>query len=308
MLVVDPGQPGETSVGIPDRLFVGRECLGVDERHRLLIDDFSVSRHHLEIRLDPAIDHAYVVDTSTNGTRLNGTRIERAVPVQLRPGDRLTVGNRELEFRSDRFRAVPAADQSGTVRAVTRVQLAMVAGDVHAYSTISQYTEEDVLLESIGTLYGALRSDLGAQRGTLNNYVGDAFFAIWEVDAMPDAARRAARFAVDAVETVRTIAPTLPLRDAAGKPVTMGWGVVLGRAAMSSFPGSHVTVLGDATNLAFRLSGLAGRDGRAPVLVTEPIREQLGEGYTVDLPTAVEVKGRTGSETVYGLRAATRPS
>ena len=37
-----------------DRLFVGRECAGVDDAHRILLaDDLAVSRNHLEIRVDP---------------------------------------------------------------------------------------------------------------------------------------------------------------------------------------------------------------------------------------------------------------
>ena len=54
---------------------MGRECSGVDERRRLLIEDASASRNHFEIRIDQQQGVAYVIDTSTNGTRLNGVRL-----------------------------------------------------------------------------------------------------------------------------------------------------------------------------------------------------------------------------------------
>ena len=85
-LVVDHGGP-ERSVPIFDQLFVGRECVGISELRRLVINDPEISRTHLEIRLDAAGDQAFVIDTSSNGTSLNGVRLERAVPLQIRPGD-----------------------------------------------------------------------------------------------------------------------------------------------------------------------------------------------------------------------------
>jgi hypothetical protein len=60
-IVVDPGSPGEASRPLVDRLFVGRECAGVDDAHRILLgDDMAVSRNHLEIRVDPEQSRAVV--------------------------------------------------------------------------------------------------------------------------------------------------------------------------------------------------------------------------------------------------------
>ena len=88
-LAVNPGSGLEKIVPIFDSLFVGRECIGIDDDHRLLIDDPEISRSHLEIRLDADREGATAVDLSTNGTRLNGTRIEKAQPVAIRGGDHL---------------------------------------------------------------------------------------------------------------------------------------------------------------------------------------------------------------------------
>ncbi|MFZ3294884.1 FHA domain-containing protein, partial [Mycobacterium sp.] len=78
----EPGEPlgylvvvgdggSERSMPIFDQLFVGRECAGINEARRLVLNDPEVSRTHLEIRLDPATDQAFVIDTSSNGTLLN---------------------------------------------------------------------------------------------------------------------------------------------------------------------------------------------------------------------------------------------
>lgn len=301
-LVVGPGSAAEVAVPIHDRLFVGRECAGIEDSHRLVIDDSAVSRNHLEIRLELQADWAFVVDTSTNGTRLNGSRIERAAPVLLRHGDRLEVGNTELEFRSDRFTAERGADQFQTLKRVDLAPLAMVVGDIINYSTISQYTADDVLMENADRLYRELCEVLANYKGTLNNYVGDAFFAIWETEHDPEAPRNAVRFALDASRRVREVAEGLALRDPDGAPIRMGWGVALGKAAVSSMTGMLVAVLGDVANVAFRISGVAGRAGHDEVLGTRAVYEATKDDFVFGLPEDVTVKGRTGTETVYGIR------
>jgi adenylate cyclase len=308
MLVLALDGPGERPAPVYDWLAVGRECAGVDERHRLLIDDPAVSRTHLELRLDVDLDQAWLTDLSTNGTRLNGQRIQRSVPVRIRPGDRVRLGPAELEFRSPRFAAMAEGgrpDKPMTLREVTVIDLAMVVGDIVGFSAIAEDTGDRVLLENIDRLYAGLRQILSRHHGTLSNYVGDAFFATWEVAATPDAARAATAFAVEAAETVPRIAAGLDLRDPGGGPLRMGWGVAVGPAAVSLLTGMLVTVVGDATNVAFRLSGLAGRDGRPDVLVTDAAHRATAASFAFTPPSVVQVKGRR--QAVEALGASRLP-
>ena len=299
ILVVTSGCGAGTEVPIYDSLVIGRECRGVAPARRYVIDDEQVSRTHVEVQLDLAQDQAWVVDLSTNGTRLNGSRVERSVPVALRPGDVLTVGSRQLEFRSHRFETGSAVDAYKTVANVQLAEFAMVVGDIASFSTISEYTADGVLLANIDRLYGGLRSRLGEHRGTLSNYVGDAFFATWEIAAIPEAATKAVAFALEAAEWVRDVAPSLALRDPEDRPIRMGWGVVAGTAAVSSMSGRLVSVLGDATNVAFRLSGVAGRSGWSDVVVTEAVHRRTGGLFSYSEPASVKVKGRLAPVTVY---------
>jgi adenylate cyclase len=295
-----------------DWLMVGRECPGVDERHRLVIDDPAVSRTHLELRLDFELDQAWLTDHSTNGTRLNGRRIERSVPVRIMPGDRVRLGRAELEFRSARFAAAaadaaghPTIPERGTIREVAVMDMVMVVGDIVSFSTIAENTDDLVLLKNVDRLYAALRQMLSRHHGTLSNYVGDAFFATWEAAAFPDATRAGVAFAVEAAETVPQIAAGLDLRDPDGGSVRMGWGVARGPAAVSLLTGMLVTVLGDTTNVAFRLSGLAGRDGRPDVLVTDAVYRATAGSFTFTEPSAIQVKGRRQPVEALGASAPT---
>jgi class 3 adenylate cyclase len=304
VLVVDPGAEGERSIPVQDRLVVGRHGAdSADPTRRLEIDHESVSRTHLEIHLYPEQDTAWVVDLSRNGTRLNDSRIERSVPVQLRPGDRLRVGPAVLEFRSERFASSSSVDPHSTVKDLIAGPMVMVVGDVVSFSTMSQYTEETVLLEGIDTLYSELRQCLARHHGLLSNYAGDAFFASWELASRPDAAEEAVSFALESNQRVREIGPALALRDPSGEPIRMGWGISLGPAAMTSGSGRLMTVLGDATNVAFRLSAIAGRDGWSDVIVTKAVQEGLAGRFDFTEPHEVAVKGRSGNVAVYGARS-----
>lgn len=306
MLVVAADRVGKRSTPVYDWLVVGRECAGTDERHRLLIADPAVSRTHLELRLDFDHDQAWLTDHSMNGTWLNGQRIERSIPVRITSGDRVRVGSVELRFHSRRFGAAAgtagfnAARELKTIRTISVAEMVMVVGDIVAFSAIAEETDDRVLLENIDRLYTELRNILSRHHGTLSNYVGDAFFATWETAATADAAHAAVAFAVEAAEAVPRIAAGLDVRDPGGGPLRMGWGVAYGPAAVSLLTSMLVTVLGDATNVAFRLSGIAGRDGRPDVLVTEAVYRAVSAGFAFTPMPAVQVKGRRQAVDVLG--------
>jgi class 3 adenylate cyclase len=290
-------------VPISGRLFVGREVVGVDPMQRLILDDDEVSRHHLEIWLDPEGSRALLIDTSANGTRLNGARVERGAPVPIKNGDVIGVGRTVLEFRSTDYRdSLVARDRRMTSPLVRPAQMALVVGDVVGFTTISELVESERLVGAIGTLFGELRTVLRRHGGSVGNYAGDALFALWELEHFEDAADRALGFVFAASSVVARLAPDLEIRDTEGAPLRMGWGLALGEAATASIGGAALAVLGDTANLAFRLSALAARDGRPEVLGTATFSEALTVPVHRYDQAEVAVKGRTGAEVVYGLR------
>ena len=110
-VVVGPGTDAERAVPVQGRLLVGRECAGVDPGRCLIVDDAAVSRDHFEIRIDPGRG-AILVDLSTNGTRVNGRRVERAEPIALHDLDVIELGT----AGSARSRGSRASASSATGR------------------------------------------------------------------------------------------------------------------------------------------------------------------------------------------------
>jgi class 3 adenylate cyclase len=292
---------GERIVPIYDQLFVGRECAGISEHRRLVIGDPGISRNHLEIRLDPVANRAFVIDTSTNGTSLNDARLERAVMVPVKPEDRIQLGDVTLTFRSDRFNAERKTKGTAnlTVARIVEAAMVMVVGGITNFSTMSEDTDNTVMATSLNQLWRELRGVLRDHRGTLNHYTGDAMYAVWELRSLPQANELAIDFALAATRTVAELAPALPLRDSEGAPIRMGWAVVRGSAAIAAMSRTVEAVIGDATNVAFRLSGIAGRTGRADVMVTDAVYKAVEAQYLWGEPEEVAIKGRKVKETVY---------
>jgi class 3 adenylate cyclase len=301
LLIVSSPDGDRQEVPIYDRLYVGREWSGIEASRRFLVQEPGVSRNHLEIRLDPDSGYAYTVDTSTNGTRLNGVRIERGLAIPLATGDQLTVGALQLEFRSDYVRAGISSNPSLTARDVSLADYTMVVGDIVSFTRISQRMSSRTVLESLDSLFGELRVVLSRHNGMLGNLVGDAFFAVFELGSTADAPERAVRFAVAAAERVLELGPELGARLGEAQPLRMGWGVSMGDAALTTLAGTLVSIVGDAANVAFRLSGLAGRDGRDEVLVTDAVCREVEARFPFGPVEHLEVKGRFGTEAVRPL-------
>ena len=301
-LVVRGADGEQERVPIHGHLAVGRHCHGVASRYRLIVDDPSVSSYHLEIRLDVDQDRAEVIDVSTNGTRLNGVRIQRGVPTALRAGDRLAVGTLELVLTSNRFQTHRTRER--TRPAITATETVMAVGDVIGFSTFSEQMESESLATGMSQLFDELQRVLRVHHGTLATNAGDALLAIWELAAFPDAADRAIEFAVAASESVSELADQLPFATTIETGLAMGWAVVGGGVGITAMAGGSMTVIGDAANLAFRLSGLAGRGGRPSLLVTEAIRARTTRPHRFLSSEQVTVKGRAGIETVFGVAPA----
>lgn len=297
-MVEDPDGEG-TAVPIFDQLFVGRECAGIDPERRFVLDAPGISRSHLEIRLDASAGRAFLIDTSTNGTSLNGMRIHRAVLTPIRHQDQIRIGDVVLRFRSFLFRARRSSDTDETEARIQEATMVMVVGDITNYSTIAEVTDNKVIAESLNRLWRELGRILRDHHGTLNHYAGDALYAVWELQALPAAGELAIDFALAANERVDDIGPALPLRGPDGSPIRMGWGVARGRAALAAMTRSVEAVIGDSTNVAFRLAGLAGREGRRAVMVTSSVHDAVADKFRWGEPEKVEFKGRSERATIF---------
>ena len=103
-LLLSEGDRPTRVVPIIGRLCAGRRGAGASASPHLLLDDPAISRDHFELRVDPA-DGVVLLDRSTNGTRVNGQRVQRDEPLPLTDGDFIEVGTIRMSFRSQHLAA-----------------------------------------------------------------------------------------------------------------------------------------------------------------------------------------------------------
>jgi adenylate cyclase len=302
LLVSDAGGAMRT-VAVWERLFIGRACYGIDDAHRLVVEGPNISRDHCQVRLDAVRQCATLVDTSTNGTRLNGVLVERSVPVALKDGDVISVGPWRLELRTASYRGAAPKDGNLTVREIDEKRACVVCGDLVEYTTLTERHGGPAVFAAMHELFDRLRVLLRQHNGTLYDYVGDAFLAIWEEDASPGAGARGLAFAIAAAAEIEAVAPTLDLRAHDGGPLSMGWAVTYGPVAMSSYAGALAGLLGDPVNVGFRLASMAGRQGRSKVLVAEDAVAAGAVRFGLGPPEVVTVKGRLAPVTIRQVSA-----
>ena len=90
----EPPKPAVLVAGIRHELDPGVSTVGRSKDCDVTIEDASLSRRHAELRRED--DAVWIVDLgSTNGTEVNGKRVDRA---RLASGDRILLGQTELRF------------------------------------------------------------------------------------------------------------------------------------------------------------------------------------------------------------------
>jgi class 3 adenylate cyclase len=299
--IVAGGEPG-SPIHVHGRFYVGRECAGVDPAQRLVVDDPKVSRSHLELHVEPSGD-VTAIDLSTNGTLLNGLRMDRAIPVDLADGDRLVLGDTELEFRAGRRDDdAPPGRPVTTLMEPGRMRMVLVAGDIIGSTSLAERWSSEAVAGVAHRLFTALGERLAVHRGMLSHLAGDAMLAVWDLGHDTQGADRAVAFALEAAALVERTAPDLPIRHADGSALAMGWGVSLGDVALSHLARGRSTVLGDPANVAFRLADFAGREGRPPVLVTGDVAALVKGPVSLGPESPLTVKGRETPVTVRALQ------
>ena len=238
------------------------------------------------------------------GSMASVLNVRLAVP--LNHGDVIRLGEHALELRvlSATTHPVRQVESRSTVSISNPITMALVVGDLINFSTVSEQADHQVLARDIDVLYSELRKLLNAHRGTLVDYVGDAFFAGWGLDVDADAPAKALSYALAAAELVSQI--DADLRATKRRRITPPHGV-----GNNDGVGDHAADAGCGRDGPWRCrqiwrsgcSSIAGHEGRPQILATENVRQAAGESFVYGEPESVTVKGRVTVETIYGVSA-----
>jgi adenylate cyclase len=292
---------------VVDRVFIGRSCKGVEAQKRILVRNEQVSRDHAVISRSSA-EHLQITDMSKNGTWVNGIRLAAGSSVDLVDGDTISLGG--FSFRvfypeDDTTLRDGAIFTRGTMVTAAERLVTNVVADVREFSGFSQvYGSSDVytVMKEIFDTFSAIVHNF---RGTIKDYAGDAVYAFWDHDLEPVTSQAvlACQAAIKQMQTMNEIRANLSSKNIAADHLQMGWGITTGAVTLSHYGSraADLALVGDCTNLAFRLSSIANKVLSEKIVICSETAELVRNDLSVKDLGTVTVKGRKGKERVFAL-------
>ena len=265
-----------------------------------------VSRDHAEVILGGS--GLKIKDKSKNGTWINGVRLAGGSEEYLADGDVIRVGDTSILVQntgnqgSDRNNSRSALSTDITPKEVT---VTNVVADVRGFTGMSE--EENsyrvyALMKEVFKRFGAIVNE---HKGTIKDYVGDAIYAFWEhgVRASQEQALLACLNALAQAKALNSITYELLSTNPVADRLKMGWGITTGPVTMSHYGSrpSDLALVGDCTNLAFRLSGIANKDLDRDIVICANTASLVRGSLDVYDLGKVPVRGRKGELYVFGL-------
>jgi len=291
---------------IIDKIFIGRSCKGVDPQKRILVRNAQVSRDHAVIsRRGKALK---IKDMSKNGTWINGIRLAAGSSCDLADQDTISLGGVSFQvFASTDVSIVRdrAVLTDGTMVTPTEVVVTNVVADVRGFSAFSQAHASSDVYALMKEIFDAFNIIVYKFKGTIKDYAGDAVYAFWDHHVAPikKQALLACQAAIEQTQAIDQIRTNLSGKNTAADNLQMGWGLTTGKVTLSHY-GSRATdlaLVGDCTNLAFRLSGMANKDLSEKIVICSQTAELVRDELVLKDLGAVSIRGRKGKEHVFAL-------
>lgn len=166
-------------------------------------------------------------------------------------------------------------------------EVTVLMADLRGFTTFSEQAHPGEVVDLLNTYFGAIVPIVLDEGGTVVQFVGDAIMAVFNAPVeQPDHARRAVRAGLVLQERVAEIAADRPDAPLFRVGINTGPALVgnIGAEAMRNF-----TAIGDTTNTAARLEGLAET---GQVVVSASTLAELGDGAQARSLGSLSVKGR----------------
>jgi len=221
---------------------------------------------------------------------------------------------REQKIKDVFERYVPPEIIEEVVKAQGKIQareddLCVMFSHITNFSELTaRFPRPDELVQSLEPYFRAMVDAIMDADGMVDKFITDAVMAFFGAPVKHDD---------DPLRSVRTgIAMTEALDrfnrqqlTAGRQPFAVSVGINYGKVTvgtMGTEDKMNYTVIGDAVNLASRLSGLA-KVYRQPVILSESLRDLVKEDFPCRLLDSVAVKGRTKGVKIFTARRALTP-
>ena len=292
---------------IIDKIFIGRSCTGIDPQKRILVNNAQVSRDHAVI--SRRAKSLKIKDMSKNGTWVNGIRLAAGASSDLADEDVISVGGVSITVYAQSGDATTqerAILTEGTMVTPTEVVVTNVVADIREFSTFSQAHASADVYALMKEVFEAFSRIVVNFKGTIKDYAGDAVYAFWDhhVEPVSQQAVLACQAALQQDQALDEIRSRLSAKNAAAANLEMGWGITTGKVTLSHYGSraADLALVGDCTNLAFRLSGIANKDLSDKIIICSQTADLVRDDFTLQDLGTIPIKGRKGQEHVFGLK------
>ena len=242
--------------------------LGRGSENDIPLSDKCASRNHAMFQIVRDNNYFLIDLGSRNGSFVNGRRV--TIPVNLKNGDRITLGDTNLEFYCPDVLTVPDTstssneeeedtDMIATAMLHKRQLITVLVVDIRDFTKLTQQMDEHILSEAIGTWFRRAGEIIDRHGSWVDKYIGDAVMTVWihETEKSSDTVSTHDMLKVySALHELYEMSNELnqqfelPFRLRVGAGVNTGYAMV-GQMGTSEHP--DYTALGDTVNAAFRL-------------------------------------------------------
>lgn len=223
--------------------------LGRAATSNVVINDEKVSRRHAMIHQQGAQEYWLIDLGSSNGTYLNGRRVTS--PTRLNHGDRVEIAKYSFAFHQLNAAATPKPEldrsTEQTLPDIKTVTCFLLVADIEQHTQMIQKVAPEEVSRVTGRWLSACKQVIDDEKGVINKFLGDGFFAYWNASA-PESAAQVARVmaALNKMQTEGTLRFRIVMHH--GKAFVGG--ASLGE---ESFMGGEVNFIFRAEKLASKL-------------------------------------------------------
>ncbi len=241
--------------------------LGRGSENDIPLSDKCASRNHAMFQIVGESSYFLIDLGSRNGSFVNGKRV--TIPVSLKNGDRIILGETELEFycpetiTSPDTNASPNNDENTDAAATAmlhkRQLITVLVVDIRDFTKLTQQMDEQILSEAIGTWFRRAGEIIDRYGSWVDKYIGDAVMTVWIHNAGSGSETVATQDMLKVYRALHELYEMsnqlnqqfeLPFQLRVGAGVNTGYAMV-GQMGTSEHP--DYTALGDTVNAAFRL-------------------------------------------------------
>lgn len=291
---------------IVDKIFIGRTCQGIESHKRIILDNPLVSRDHAVI--SRTAHHLKITDTSINGTWINDIRMTAGSSKELKNGDIIRVAESIMHVVYPQPAALDNNESritDTTIVSSSEFVVTNLVADIREFSEFSQDRASSKVCEFVREIFDRFSAIVAAYNGTIKDYAGDAIFAFWDHQTAESRRRAvsACQAALQQMHSLAQIREELSGKYHDAENIQMGWGLTTGEVTISHFGSraADIALVGDCTNLAFRLSSMANKDLPNKIIICSQTAALVAENFIVKDLGHVSIRGRKGKEQIFAL-------